>query len=124
MCGIYGRLDISSAQIAPVDADRSAIALLRHRGPDDQGEWYGSQICLGMRRLSVIGLLTGHQPMFNEDRSVAVVYNGEIYNFIELRQELEGHGHRFVTDSDTEVLVHGWEQWGEELAPRLNGMVA
>ncbi len=124
MCGIYGRLDLASPQIAPLEADRAAIALLRHRGPDDEGHWYGSRVCLGIRRLSVIDLSTGHQPMFNEDGRVAVVYNGEIYNYIELREELQSRGHRFTTDSDTEVIVHGWEEWGEKVAERLNGMFA
>ena len=77
-----------------------------------------------MRRLSVIDLSTGHQPIFNEDRSVCVVYNGEIYNFQELRQELLARGHQFTTSSDTEVIVHGWEEWGEDVASRLNGMFA
>ena len=124
MCGIYGRLQFDAERIAPADADCLAIGALRHRGPDDEGYWYGSQVCLGMRRLSVIDLSTGHQPIFNEDRSVCVVYNGEIYNFVELRKELEACGHRFTTASDTEVIAHGWEEWGEDLAPRLNGMFA
>jgi len=124
MCGIYGRLELATAQIAPLETDLLAINTLRHRGPDDEGHWYGSQVCLGMRRLSVIDLSTGHQPIFNEDRSVCVVYNGEIYNFQEIRQELESRGHCFTTDSDTEVIVHGWEEWGESVASRLNGMFA
>jgi asparagine synthase (glutamine-hydrolysing) len=124
MCGIYGRLQLDAPAIAPVDADRFAIGALRHRGPDDEGFWYGSQVCLGMRRLSVIDLSTGHQPIFNEDRSICVVYNGEIYNFQELRQELQARGHRFATSSDTEVIVHGWEEWGEDVASHLNGMFA
>jgi asparagine synthase (glutamine-hydrolysing) len=124
MCGIYGRLQLDAPHIAPSDADRLAINALRHRGPDDEGCWYGSEVCLGMRRLSVIDLSTGHQPIFNEDRSVCVVYNGETYNFRELRQELEARGHHFSTSSDTEVIVHGWEEWGDGLAARLNGMFA
>jgi asparagine synthase (glutamine-hydrolysing) len=124
MCGIYGRLQLDGSGIAPLHADRLAISALRHRGPDDEGIWYGSQVCLGMRRLSVIDLSTGHQPIFNEDRSVCVVYNGEIYNFQELRQELAAAGHQFTTESDTEVIVHGWEQWGEDVASRMNGMFA
>src|SRR5258706_6080695 len=124
MCGIYGRLDLASDRIAPVEADRVAIGELRHWSWDDEGQWYGSQVCLGMRRLSVIGLSTGHQPMFNEDGTVSVVYNGEIYNYIELSAELQACGHRFTTDADPEVLVHGWEEWGEKLAERLNGMFA
>jgi asparagine synthase (glutamine-hydrolysing) len=124
MCGIYGRLDLSAPRIAPEEVDRRAIGAIAHRGPDDEGSWYGSRVYLGMRRLSVIDLTTGHQPIFNEDQTVCVVYNGEIYNFAEVRRELEGHGHRFSTSSDTEVIVHGWEQWGEGIADRLNGMFA
>ena len=124
MCGIYGRLELGASRIAPEDVDRLAIGAIAHRGPDDEGSWYGSRIYLGMRRLSVIDLTTGHQPIFNEDRTVCVVYNGEIYNFAEVRRELEAHGHRFSTSSDTEVIVHGWEQWGEGVAERLNGMFA
>jgi asparagine synthase (glutamine-hydrolysing) len=123
MCGIYGRVDLTGP-IAPVAADGVAIGALRHRGPDDDGRWYGAQTCLGMRRLSVIDLATGDQPVFNEDRSVSVVYNGEIYNFTELRRELEARGHRFASATDTEVIVHGWEEWGEGVAERLNGMFA
>ncbi|MGE0444248.1 MAG: asparagine synthase (glutamine-hydrolyzing) [Vicinamibacterales bacterium] len=123
MCGISGRVELAGG-IAPVDGDRLALDAIRHRGPDDEGQWYGAAVCLGMRRLSVIDLNTGHQPVFNEDRSVAVVYNGEIYNFQDVRRELESHGHRFATASDTEVIAHGWEQWGEGIAERLNGMFA
>lgn len=124
MCGIYGRIELAASRIVPRDADRLALDAIRHRGPDDQGTWYGAGVCLGMRRLSVIDLVTGHQPIFNEDGTVAVVFNGEIYNFQEVRRELEARGHRFATSSDTEVIVHGWEEWGEAIADRLNGMFA
>jgi len=124
MCGVYGRLEFGSVPIAPADADRQAIASLRHRGPDDEGCWYGSQVCLGIRRLAVIDLATGRQPIFNEDRSICLVYNGEVYNFGEIRRELEDRGHRFSTGTDTEVIVHGWEEWGEAVVSRLNGMFA
>lgn len=96
-----------------------------HRGPDDAGFWSDGDVALGFRRLSIVDLATGHQPMSNEDGTVWVVFNGEIYNHVALRRELEAAGHRFATDhSDTEVLVHGYEQWGEALLPRLNGMFA
>ena len=124
MCGIYGRLELAAPRIAPSDADLRAVGAIHHRGPDDEGWWYGSRVFLGMRRLSVIDLATGHQPIHSEDGSVSVVYNGEIYNFLEVRQELETRGHRFATNSDTEVIVHGWEEWGEGIADRLNGMFA
>ena len=124
MCGIYGRVALTDAPLAPSEADAAAVRALSHRGPDDEGHWRGPRAFLGMRRLSVIDLTTGHQPMSNEDGSVRLVYNGEIYNYRELRGDLEGHGHRFVTHSDTEVIVHGYEQWGEGVAGRLNGMFA
>jgi len=99
---------------------------IRHRGPDGQAAWASpSGLCaLGHARLRVIDLETGDQPMANEDGTVQVVFNGEIYNFRELRAELEGAGHRFRTRSDTEVLVHGWEAWGRALPERLDGMFA
>ncbi|HZR25954.1 MAG TPA: asparagine synthase (glutamine-hydrolyzing) [Vicinamibacterales bacterium] len=124
MCGIYGRLDLRGNGIERLPADRAGIAALRHRGPDDEGVWYGSRACLGMRRLSVIDLATGHQPIANEDGTVVVVYNGEIYNFQEVRDELVARGHQFTTVSDTEVIVHGYEEWGDAVLDRLNGMFA
>ena len=95
-----------------------------HRGPDDEGQVILGPFGLGMRRLSIIDLSTGHQPIANEDRSVWIVFNGEIYNFRELRSELEKLGHRFGTQSDTEVIVHGYETWGEDVCARLNGIFA
>ena len=80
------------------------------------------RVALGMRRLSIIDLDTGDQPIFNEDRSVALVFNGEIYNYIELRQELEQRGHVFYTQADTETIVHGYEEWGLDLFSHLRGM--
>ncbi len=95
-----------------------------HRGPDSEGEFISDDIALGFRRLSIIDLEGGSQPIYNEDGSIAIVYNGETYNFGELRQELKADGHVFATDSDTEVLVHGYEKWGESLASHLRGMYA
>jgi asparagine synthase (glutamine-hydrolysing) len=97
---------------------------MAHRGPDDEGSVHQDGVTLGMRRLSIIDLAGGHQPMHNEDSSVWVVQNGEIFNFRELRDLLAAAGHRFTTESDTEVLVHGWEEWGEQLVERLNGQFA
>ncbi|MGB9006300.1 MAG: hypothetical protein WCB96_11300, partial [Candidatus Aminicenantales bacterium] len=97
---------------------------LVHRGPDDEGAYSDEQVVLAMRRLSIIDLATGHQPLSNEDGSVWTVYNGEIFNFPELRRELEGGGHRFSTRSDTEVIVHLYEEAGEGFVHRLNGMFA
>jgi asparagine synthase (glutamine-hydrolysing) len=95
-----------------------------HRGPDDAGYLVEDSVALGMRRLSIIDLAGGHQPIFNEDGTVAVFYNGEIYNYLELRAELEAKGHRFATNSDTEVIVHLWEEEGVAFPRRLNGMFA
>ncbi len=95
-----------------------------HRGPDDEGVVLAGGVTLGMRRLSIIDLAGGHQPMHNEDSTIWVVQNGEIYNHLELREQLAAAGHAFITQSDTEVLVHGYEQWGEQMVERLNGMFA
>ena len=95
-----------------------------HRGPDSEGEFINENIALGFRRLSIIDLGGGSQPIYNEDGSIVIVYNGETYNFPELRAELEADGHVFATDTDTEVLVHGYEKWGQELASHLRGMYA
>jgi asparagine synthase (glutamine-hydrolysing) len=101
------------------------VQTLVHRGPDEDGLWAENGVALGMRRLSIIDVATGHQPMFNEDNSIAVVFNGEIYNYLELRAELLAAGHKFRTDhSDTEVIVHLYEQYGDAFLERLNGMFA
>jgi asparagine synthase (glutamine-hydrolysing) len=124
MCGITGILHRGTVRDGPERA-RAMAAAIRHRGPDDEGNWADADIALGFVRLSILDLNGGHQPMTNEDGSAWVVFNGEIYNHAELRRELTSRGHRFATDhSDTEVLVHGWEEWGEQLPERLNGMFA
>jgi len=124
MCGIAGQLNLAVER--PVEPDRVEAMLdtLRHRGPDDSGLLCERNVGFGMRRLSIIDLASGHQPLANEDESLWVVYNGEIYNYLELRAELAAVGHVFRTQSDTEVLVHGYEQWGHGLFERLNGMFA
>ncbi|MEX1181762.1 MAG: asparagine synthase (glutamine-hydrolyzing), partial [Gemmatimonadota bacterium] len=99
-------------------------AALHHRGPDGHGLFTGRRVGLAHTRLAIIDLAGGAQPLVNEDGSVMVVYNGEVYNYIELQTELESLGHRFHTRCDTEVLVHGWEQWGEGMLDRLNGQFA
>src|ERR1043165_9469701 len=111
MCGIAGivRWDGRPASTREVAPMCDAIA---HRGPDDEGLYGGEGAALGMRRLSIIDLATGHQPVRNEDGTLWVVFNGEIYNFKELRRDLERHGHRFYTTTDTEVLVHLYEEFG------------
>jgi len=95
---------------------------IAHRGPDDEGYLLAGPLGFGFRRLSIIDLAGGHQPMADQEESVWVVFNGEIYNFLELRRELEGYGHVFRTKSDTEVIVHGYKQWGDDVLNRLNGM--
>ncbi|MCH7838637.1 MAG: amidotransferase 1, exosortase A system-associated [Planctomycetes bacterium] len=124
MCGFTGifhsrdKREIDMALLARMNDS------LAHRGPDDCGYHTEPGIGLGHRRLSIIDLSGGHQPMFNEDGSVAVVYNGEIYNFQELIKELREAGHRFRTSCDTEVIVHAWEEWGADCVKRFRGMFA
>lgn len=126
MCGIVGMLHFNGPAIRLQQVEQ-ARDLMAHRGPDDAGLWLSSDhICaLGHRRLSIIDLSpAGHQPMNNEDSSIWIVYNGEIYNFMELRSELQARGHFFKSHTDTEVLVHGYEQYGVELVDRIQGMFA
>jgi asparagine synthase (glutamine-hydrolysing) len=122
MCGICGIVDQNKA-IDPALLARLNSCLL-HRGPDEGGEWVDPSAGLAMRRLAVIDLAGGHQPMFNEDGSIAIVFNGEIYNYLELRDLLIKAGHRFSSQSDTEAIVHLYEQHGPEGLARLNGMFA
>jgi len=124
MCGIAGIVHFGRQPDAPARLRGMADAIA-HRGPDGEGFWSNEDASFGFRRLAIVDIESGEQPMSNEDGSVWIVYNGEIYNHRELRRELERHGHRFKSDhSDTEVLVHGWEEWGERLPERLNGMFA
>jgi asparagine synthase (glutamine-hydrolysing) len=123
MCGIAGVCRPDGPEPAgPGLAE--ALRALRHRGPDGEGTFAAPGVALGMRRLAIIDLVTGAQPVFNEDRSVVAVFNGEIYNYVELREELRQRGHTFATASDTEVLVHLYEDEGEALCSRLRGMFA
>lgn len=124
MCGITGIFDIFGKRLI----DRNILDRMNesqhHRGPDEGGLHLEPGIGLGHRRLSIIDLMTGRQPLYNEDRSVVVVFNGEIYNYRELLPELRGLGHVFRTKSDTEVIVHAWESWGEKCVDRFRGMFA
>jgi asparagine synthase (glutamine-hydrolysing) len=122
MCGIAGI--VSKDRGARMDGAtiRAMCDAIVHRGPDDEGIYAQGPVGLGMRRLSIIDLAGGHQPIFNEDRSIAIVFNGEIYNFPELRPELERRGHRFTTNSDTEVIVHLYEDMGPACVTKLRGM--
>jgi asparagine synthase (glutamine-hydrolysing) len=124
MCGIAGIVGIEPGHLAhAIDVHRMCQTII-HRGPDDEGLFAAGPAALGMRRLSIIDLSTGHQPIHNEDRSVWVVFNGEIYNFPELRQQLEARGHRFYTNTDTEVIVHLYEDHGLDCVRKLRGMFA
>jgi asparagine synthase (glutamine-hydrolysing) len=121
MCGICGIVDRRGGAIAPARIDRMTETL-RHRGPDDVGRHVEPGVALGFRRLAIIDLEHGHQPMHDAGHAVEVVFNGEIYNFAALRKELQARGHCFRTRSDTEVIVHGYLEWGDEVLHRLNGM--
>jgi asparagine synthase (glutamine-hydrolysing) len=127
MCGIAGFADLASRH-GTAGSDRTRLKgmcdVMRHRGPDDEGVHIEPGVAMGMRRLSIIDLSTGHQPIHNEERTVWVVFNGEIYNYRELRDALEASGHTFYTASDTETIVHGYEEWGDQVFSRLRGMFA
>jgi asparagine synthase (glutamine-hydrolysing) len=123
MCGICGVIGIQRSELAE-EITRRMMGALQHRGPDEDGILVAPSVALGMRRLSIIDLPGGHQPVFNETGNVAVVYNGEIYNFQQLRRTLEGLGHAFRTHSDTEVIVHAYEEWGEQCLREFRGMFA
>ena len=122
MCGIAGQLNLAADE--PIDRDRlrRMTRSITHRGPDDEGYFISGPIGLGFRRLSIIDLAGGHQPMSDGGETVWVVFNGEIYNFKELRLQLEARGHSFRTNSDTEVIIHGYKEWGADVFNHLNGM--
>ncbi len=124
MCGICGIFEVESGQLVSPEVIRRMADTLTHRGPDDAGYHIEPGLALGHRRLSIIDLSTGHQPMANEDETVWVLFNGEIYNFDRLRSWLEPKGHRFRTRSDTEVIVHLYEELGEQCFAQLRGMFA
>jgi len=121
MCGIAGIIGQADELVDAADVRRMCKTII-HRGPDDEGIYAVGPIGLGMRRLSIIDLAGGRQPVHNEDKSIWVVFNGEIYNFPDLRRELEARGHNFYTHTDTEVIVHGYKQWGEDVLNHLKGM--
>src|SRR5713101_1418919 len=139
ICGVAGAFAAHPTTSVPAIAGR-LTALLAHRGPDGEAFWCDqpagagrvrraqlpacAAVALGHRRLSIVDLATGDQPMANEDGTIWVAFNGEIYNHLDLRWELTRAGHRFHTRADTEVLVHGWEEWGPALFGRLNGIYA
>jgi asparagine synthase (glutamine-hydrolysing) len=122
MCGVCGQFNYQTSKPVVEQDVRAATATLAHRGPDDEGFYFAGPVGLGFRRLSIIDLAGGHQPMSDREGSVWLVFNGEIYNFKELRRQLESLGHSFQTNSDTEVIIHGYKQWGEDVFDHLNGM--
>ncbi len=124
MCGIVGVAAFGAQQYPTVEQLKRMCDSLIHRGPDEEGLEVKDGVGIGIRRLSIIDLVRGSQPICNEDRSVRTVFNGEIYNFRELRRDLEGRGHQFRTQTDTEVIVHGYEEYGNRLPLYLNGMFA
>ncbi|MFT3743760.1 MAG: asparagine synthase (glutamine-hydrolyzing) [Pyrinomonadaceae bacterium] len=126
MCGIAGWINLkqSDAKDHTEAVLHSMCETILHRGPNSEGLWLDDTVALGMRRLSIIDLHTGDQPVFSEDKSVIVMMNGELYNYREVREDLERRGHKFVTKSDTEILPHLYEEYGEDLVDHLNGMYA
>src|SRR5882724_9163840 len=124
MCGIVGIVHSDPARPVPPAVIRRMCEAIRHRGPDDEGAYVDRNVGLGMRRLSIIDLAGGRQPIFNEDQSKVIVFNGEIYNYQELRRELIARGHQFRTHSDTEAVLHLYEDEGAACVDRLRGMFA
>ena len=122
MCGIFGKINFQTKTAVDKNQLKSAIDAMSHRGPDDEGIFVDRYAGLGMKRLKIIDLESGHQPIFNETGNLVIVYNGEIYNYIELRDELLKKGHKFKTKSDTEVILHLFEEYGPECLEKLNGM--
>lgn len=122
MCGICGKYNFgNSAPVRRAEIEAMTKSIV-HRGPDDEGYFNDGPLGFGFRRLSIIDLAGGHQPMADQEESVWVIFNGEIYNFPDLKRELQSYGHIFRTNSDTEVIIHGYKQWGDEILNRLNGM--
>ena len=122
MCGIAGFVNKNiknKEEVIKKMADR-----IKYRGPDGEGYFIDDDVALAHRRLSIIDLSNGSQPMYNEDNSIVIVFNGEIYNFVELKDELKSKGHKFKNKSDTEVIIHGYEEWGKNVVEHLRGMFA
>src|ERR1700740_1110234 len=124
MCGIAGIIGAEPTNTVGAAEIHQMCQTIIHRGPDDEGIYVHGHVGLGMRRLSIIDLSTGHQPIHNEDRTVWLVFNGEIYNFLDLPSQLEGRGHCFHPNTDTEVIVHLYEEYGPDCVQQLRGMFA
>src|SRR5256712_5854483 len=124
MCGIVGIVNVDPRETVDEACLKRMRDLLRHRGPDGDGIWIDGPVGLGHRRLAIVDVAGGHQPMTNEDQTVWIVFNGEIYNHAALRPELQARGHRYRTRSDTETIIHLYEEEGERCVERLQGMFA
>ncbi|MCP4151551.1 MAG: asparagine synthetase B, partial [bacterium] len=124
MCGIAGIYHWQSRRDVDKKVLKRMVDSLVHRGPDEDGYYIRKNVGMGMRRLSIIDLSTGTQPIFNETKEISVVFNGELYNYVELREQLIKKGHRFYTTSDTEVIVHLYEEYGPRCVTHLNGQFA
>src|SRR5947199_4828689 len=122
MCGIAGQFNFQRREPVERETIVRMARSIAHRGPDDDGYFFDGPVGLGFRRLSIIDLAGGHQPMSDAEETVWIIFNGEIYNYKELRAELQSKGHRFRTNSDTEVIIHGYKQWGTDVFNHLNGM--
>src|SRR3954470_7357281 len=124
MCGIAGMIDLAGQRpVREGDIQRMSRSLL-HRGPDEEGFLIRPGLALASRRLSIVGLADGQQPIYNEDRNITVVFNGELFDYVERRDELRARGHRFVTHCDTEIIPHSWEDYGDQMWERLRGQFA
>ena len=121
MCGIAGYIDYKRAQEHREEL-RKMTEVIIHRGPDSVGYYEDEAAGLGFRRLSIIGIENGQQPILNEDGSMVLTFNGEIYNYAGIREELKEKGHVFTTDSDSEVILHGFEEYGKDILKKLRGM--
>ena len=124
MCGIVGVYQFDRSRKLDRELFRKQTDTLVHRGPDDGAVWFGEGIALGHRRLSIIDIGGGLQPMWDAERRIGIVFNGEIYNYRELRKELEQKGHRFQSDSDTETMLYAYREWGSKCVERFDGMFA
>src|SRR5215207_367354 len=124
MCGIAGILDLGGQRPVPDEVVRRMARAIVHRGPDEEGYHHRPGLALASRRLSIVGLADGQQPMTNEDRSLFVVFNGELFDHVEKRAELEARGHRLVTHCDTEIIPHLWEEHQHGMWQRLRGQFA
>src|SRR5215472_13538232 len=122
MCGIAGKVNFDRGEPVEREMIVHMARSIAHRGPDDEGFFISGPIGLGFRRLSIIDLAGGHQPMSDKEETVWIIFNGEIYNYKELRAELRNKGHQFRTNSDTEVIVYGYKEWGTDVFNHLNGM--